>query len=272
MDPKVDVSDMVRYLSLERLTTFHNMTGSHYEAIKLHQQTLRFGASLMTVMAVIEIALRNAICDRLDAHFGGAWLLHPPAPFQWEASEKNKINEAHKHARRSMYAKMNQAQKRALASQAYPQGLPPVDQTPGRHLRIVAAAQKQIVVSVGQIVSQLTLFFWKRLYSKDYDQVLWKSLKLIFPDKSLKRADIAAQLEILYQNRNRIAHHEPIYGRRLIETMSAIDFFVKHFDGVTAEGAPKLVSLLEDDIAQLKSNAEALKSAIASFQVVGEIA
>lgn len=270
MNSNADVSNMVRYLSIERLTTFHKITGSHVEAIKLHQQTLQFGASLMIVTAVIEIALRNAICDRLDTHFGGAWLLTPPAPFNWEVSEKGKIVEAQKHARRAMYAKLNQAQKRTLMLQAFPEGLPAPAGEIAR-LRNVAASQKQIVVSMGQIISQLTLFFWKRLYSKDYDQILWKPLKTIFPDRKLTRADVAKQLEILYQTRNRIAHHEPVYGRRLVETMGAIDFFVNNFDGLDADNAPRLTGLLKEDIELLKSNAVALSAKITSFQVVGDI-
>lgn len=274
MNSQTDVSDLVRYLSIERLTTFHTITGSHVEAIKLHQQALQFGASLMTVMAVIEIALRNAICDRLDTHYnGGAWLLSPPPALQWDSAEKNKIIEAQKHARRSMYAKMTQSQKRQLNIIAFPNGIPPNLQTGGQisHLKIVSIAQKHIAVTMGQIVSQLTFFFWKRLYSKDYDQTLWQPLKSIFPDRKLKRADVAAKLEILYQSRNRIAHHEPIYGRRLIETMDAIDFFVANFDGVDAGNIPKITRLLSDDLRQLRSQADDLTIKINSFRVVVDI-
>lgn len=71
-------------LSGERLGTFLTLAGSPRPAIALHQQTLQVAGSLMCVTAVVEIALRNTICDLLAAHFGSDdWLRNLPAPFIW---------------------------------------------------------------------------------------------------------------------------------------------------------------------------------------------
>ena len=77
-----DIAEIGLLLSAERLAALTQLTGSAREAIALHQQTLSVGTSLMTVMAVVEIALRNSICEHLSAHFKAAgWLLRPPAPW-----------------------------------------------------------------------------------------------------------------------------------------------------------------------------------------------
>jgi hypothetical protein len=119
---------------------------------------------------------------------------------------------------------------------------------------------------MGQIVAQLTFFFWKRMYSKNYENMLWKPLKTLFPDKNLKRPYVATQLERLYQSRNRAAHHEPIFGRRLQETLEAIEFFLQQFDGKGADGISYISRLLSEDFQSLKDSAAALESRIQSFK------
>lgn len=269
MSNDADFADLVRFLSLERLATFQAITGSTGEAISLHQQTLRLGSQLMMVTAVIEVALRNAVYERLEGYYGQPdWLIAPPATLVWVPSESAKIKQAIKSARREKYAKMTLPQKRHLDS-LIPGGAPA---GPGKmaYQRLVAARQAQIAVPVGQVMAQLTFFFWKRLYSKDYANVLWTPLKNIFPDKRLTRADIATQLERLYQSRNRVAHHEPIFGRRLQETLEAIEFFLNHFDGKDANGIPHISKLLSDDLKRLKESAAELDGRIKSFKVPGE--
>jgi len=160
-------------LSPERLGALTRLTGSARAAIELHQETLSVGASLMNVTATVEIALRNAICENLSQHFGtAAWLLQPPAPFQWKEPEKNKVAAALDSARRAEYAKLTQAAKAALDSQAFPRGRP----AHTSHLKRAQERRKQIVVTEGKVIAELTLFFWKRLYGPDYDQALWRPL------------------------------------------------------------------------------------------------
>lgn len=270
MSSETDFADLVRFLSLERLATFQAITGTTGEAIALHQQTLRLGSQLMVVTAVIEVALRNAVYERLKVHYGQPdWLVTPPVGLVWVASESTKIKQAIKSARREIYAKMSQTQKRYLDTLAFPDG-PPAPAGRVAYQRKVVARQAQIAVPVGQVMAQLTFFFWKRLYSKDYANVLWTPLKTIFPDKRLARADIATQLERLYQSRNRVAHHEPIFGRRLQETLGAIEFFLNHFDGKDANGVAHISKLLSTDFECLKESALELESRISLFRVTGE--
>ena len=176
-----DIASISAFLSSERLATFQAITGSTKEAILLHQQMLQFGTRLMSVTAVIEIAIRNAICERITMLLGGGgWLRTPPAPFSWDPSEKSKIGQTETSARKAAYAKMPHSTKKSLDLLAFPKGVPA-----GRtHDEISKARQRTILVADGQIIAQLTMAFWKRLFSSEYEHALWnRSLKHIFPNK-----------------------------------------------------------------------------------------
>jgi hypothetical protein len=102
-----DVAAITILLSLERLAALIMLTGSPRAAIELHQQTLDMSAHLMTVIANVELALRNTVCENLTAFFGTpGWLTHPPAPFQWRKMENQNAQKALESARRSTYSKM----------------------------------------------------------------------------------------------------------------------------------------------------------------------
>jgi hypothetical protein len=243
-------------LSGERLGTFLAIAGSPRPAIALHQQTLQVAGSLMSVTAIVEIALRNSVCDHLTGHFGtGDWLRNPPVPFIWREQEKTRIGEAIASAQRAAYTKLDAAQKRAIDERVFRKGVP-VELSLQRHSKI---RQRSLSVSNGQLIAQLTLFFWKRLFSAEYESALWQPvLKRVFPDKSLRRADVAAQLERIYQTRNRIAHHEPVYGYRLGDTLEAIEFIVTRLGQRTASAATPLAQLLANEWRLLSTQADEL--------------
>lgn len=195
-----DVAALTVLLSPERLGALTQLTGSARAAIELHQETLGLGTSLMTVIATVEIALRNSVCENLSQHFATTgWLMRPPAPFRWRDQERGKLEQALDSARRAAYSKLTQAQKSALDAQAFPRGRPPNLS----HLKRAKARRAQLVVTEGKIIAELTLYFWKRLFGPDYEHTLWRpSLKRMFPNKQIKRADIADHLEEIYQSRN----------------------------------------------------------------------
>ncbi|MFM0223254.1 hypothetical protein [Paraburkholderia dipogonis] len=177
-----EISAVATLLSGERLGTFHALAGTTRAAVALHQQMLQLAGALMSVTAVVEIALRNAVCDRLSDHFGvDGWLRRPPAPFAWKIEERGKIEAAVRGAQRAAYAKLKPADKRALDQAAFRRGVPPALD----HEYRVDARQKAIAVRSGQVITQLTMYFWKRLFSRDYEQTLWKpALKPIFPEQA----------------------------------------------------------------------------------------
>ncbi|MBN3808513.1 hypothetical protein [Paraburkholderia sp. Ac-20347] len=258
-----ELAEITRLLSGERLSTFVALAGSARGAVELHQETVRVASGLMAVTAVVEISLRNAICDQLVEHFNAPdWLRTPPKPFEWKPQESSKIGEACASAQQAAYAKLSAADKRALDARIFRNGVP----AHFTHEQHVKARQKAIAVPTGQIVAQLSLFFWKRLFSADYEHVLWRpALKRVFPDKSLRRADVAVQLERIYQTRNRIAHHEPVYGGRLRDAIEAIEFVVGRLGRSAPQSRTPLGQLLAMEKDTLAKQASDLQIHIAAY-------
>lgn len=214
--------EVVDFISVERLRTYRNITDSEKKAIALHNHTLQLGSSLMSMIALIELSLRNSTNQRLGHDFNDPdWLLPGKAALPLEPDLAQMISKASSNARKAAYAKLTYKQKKALDLQAFPAGVP----VGLPHSAVVRKRQDLIAVSHGQILAQTTLGFWKRLYSNEYEDTLWKpSLKKVFPDKKLKRSQISQNLETIYAIRNRVAHHEPVYGQRLEDVMASIDF------------------------------------------------
>jgi hypothetical protein len=219
----------------------------------------------MNVTASVEIALRNAVCENLTHHFAVPnWLIQPPVPFQWLEQDRKKIVAALDSARRAKYSKMTQAQKAALDGLAYPSGRP----AGTSHLKQVKDRRKHISVSEGNVIAELTLYFWKRLYGPEYEQSLWRTtLKRTFPNKTLTRARVAERLEHIYQSRNRLAHHEPVLHGRFNNAVSAIEFVIQNLEQKTSNPNSALSVLLANDIAEMRVQADALHARLASFQI-----
>jgi hypothetical protein len=259
-----DIAAITVLLSPERLAVLTTLTGSTRTAIKLHQATLSLNADLMNVIASIELALRNSVCENLTGYFGvSGWLLRPPAPFQWKQIENNIVQKALDSARRAKYSKMTQAEKRALDTLAYPGGRPPT--TP--HLKRAVDRRRKITVSDGNVIAETTLYFWKRLYSADYEQTLWgTTLKKTFPNKALKRAQVADKLEDVYQARNRLAHHEPVLHKRFRDTIAAIEFVAENLGAPVPSKNTPLAKLIADDLQVINNKATTLHGRLAAFR------
>jgi hypothetical protein len=252
-------------LSAERMAVYVKITGDDLDAIRLHDQILCTCATLMPITALIEICLRNATSERLRMLFDTAdWLQNPPQPFLWRQQEKDAIRNAKRHGQQAVYAKKNQHQKKQLDRLAYPAGIP----LNLSHKDRVKARQAKIIITIGQLIAQLTLKFWKRLLSDDYQATLWdRSLKRIFPEKAVSRAKIAECLEIIYQSRNRIAHHEPLFGPRLDETVDAIDYFSAAFGPKDASGQTILEKMILPHRQKLYIEKENLSLLISGFLI-----
>ena len=262
--PAADATVLTGFLSAERLQALVTLTGSNEAAIELHQETLRVGAALMTVTATIEIALRNAVCETLAQHFAVPnWLQQPPITFQWKAPETGKIVQAVDSAKRDRYSKLTQAEKGALDALAYPTGRP----ANVSHLKRAKDRRKQLAVTEGKVIAELTLYFWKRLYGPEYEQSLWRTaLKRTFPDKTLKRAEVAIQLEKIYQSRNRLAHHEPVLHQRFNDTVAAVRFVAERLGQRRPNPASPLANLLVRDVAHAEASAATLHTRLDAYR------
>ncbi|MCF6305910.1 MAG: hypothetical protein L3J33_11130 [Rhodobacteraceae bacterium] len=212
-------------ISEPRLETYRRFTRSEPKAIELHNMTLQVGSSLMAVIALIELGLRNLANQQISLAYDDVdWMVSRETRIEFRDKEKRSIRTAIQHAKKSQYAKLTYKEKQGLDLQVFPSGVP----EDIRHEELSRMRWQTFDVNQGQAISQTTIFFWKRLFSSDYEATLWRgSLRKVFPMKHIKRKDVAIHLEAIYSARNRIAHHDPVYGERLDQAFEAVKFFRK---------------------------------------------
>lgn len=81
----------------------------------------------------------------------------------------------------------------------------------------------------GRIVAELSFGFWVGLFAKVYDTTIWRTdLYRLFSPRP-KRHDLHDDLDRLRTLRNRIAHHEPIFHRSLVDDYNRICRVLRSF-------------------------------------------
>jgi hypothetical protein len=87
--------------------------------------------------------------------------------------------------------------------------------------RMVGDATQQLYAlgkqpTAGRVVAELSYGFWVGLFANAYDTTLWRTdLHRIFTPRLKDRSALHGTLDRLRTLRNRIAHHEPIFQRKL---------------------------------------------------------
>lgn len=77
-------------------------------------------------------------------------------------------------------------------------------------------------LSPGRVVAELSFGFWVGMFANAYDATIWRTdLYRIFSPRPQRR-DLHDDLDRLRTLRNRIAHHEPIFQRSLIDDYKRI--------------------------------------------------
>ncbi|MFS8371733.1 hypothetical protein, partial [Acetobacter indonesiensis] len=222
-----DFQEIEILISNVRLKKFIDLTKSKTkeDGIELHQASMTLGASVMAVTSIIEVAIRNASCNEIDKFFNvNNWLYVNPKNFNWASSEYKAIRKAIENFQREEYGKKSVSEKVALDSLAYPNGIPAGTKEKDKNIE----RQKNILYNNCDIISYLTMNFWKKIFAENYENKLWKpALKNVFPNKSLDRNFIYENISNIHEIRNRLAHHEPVFGTRLNKILNSIDF-IKH--------------------------------------------
>lgn len=186
------------------------------------------GSALLSVIALVEIALRNRVHSQIGVDFGEKnWLTTLPSPVPLQKSEEAVRAKAVKDAQKDRYSKLTNQDKRQLDRIAFPNGTPENI----KPATLSKRRQETITVSEGEVVAHTTIFFWKRFFAPEYEPTLWKrSVKRVFPNKKLERSQVSSHVETLYRARNRLAHHEPMHGRRLDEAIESLEFIRQNMD------------------------------------------
>ncbi|HEX6682489.1 MAG TPA: hypothetical protein VF062_06815 [Candidatus Limnocylindrales bacterium] len=174
-----DIAIVKQRLSAERFARYEAIAGGLAPAVELYEWNMRAAAEFHRLLHGVEVILRNALHEQMSGWHHGLGL-----PGMW-FDDPLGLLEAKAH-----------------------------DDIAVARRRIV---QQGRVVAPGRLVSELTFGFWRYLLAGRYETQLWTpALRHAFPHLATRRrADVARPVERLHHLRNRIAHHEPIYPRRL---------------------------------------------------------
>ena len=174
-------TDFENIMSQERMSRYLNATnGDTNKAMALYRANLNLSQEVFTVVGCFEVALRNAIDDRLKKTLGADWLrdsIQPGGIF-----DVNKVPETHR--------KLSKAYAKLQSTNSY------------RH---------------SQLLATLDFGSWKHMFANGQYRATGQCLLKVFPNKPKSSAVmqynntyIFNELDKVNTLRNRIAHHEPI--------------------------------------------------------------
>jgi hypothetical protein len=182
-----------RRLSAERLAPYRAAaSGDLSRAMLCYERNSELSAAFWAVLGDLEVVVRNAMDERLRA-----WSVAAYGRPDWYR-DRGKIFTA------ATTREITAARRRAGASGA-----------------AGAAGRAE---SGGRVVAELPLGFWRYLLTSRYERTLWlPCLRDAFPGiRGVgMRRDVHDALRDLHLLRNRIAHHEPIHNRPLVELHAA---------------------------------------------------
>lgn len=172
-------------LSQPRTQTYLTAAGGDLErALKLYCWNARISAALMVPAHFAEVTTRNAAADALEAVYGPRW--------PWSASFERSLQSPQR-----VYSP-----KRDLLS------------VRGRY------------ATAGKVIAELKFAFWESLFTSRHDTRLWSPhIASVFPEAPAMppaslRDRVNKDLETIRRLRNRIAHHEPILSRNLLDDLN----------------------------------------------------
>jgi len=173
-------------LSAERLATYQISTGGERaEAMRLYAWNTAVSAAFYGPLQALEVTLRNAMNRALSSEYGQKWYDNDDTGLDG-----------------GCLARIKETRKRL--QDEYP------DEAP-------------------HMIAALTFGFWVQLLGPggiidkqartkaNYEMTLWRpALRRAFPHaKEISRKQVQVPLNSLRKLRNRIAHHEPIFNRKL---------------------------------------------------------
>lgn len=183
-------------ISNERFTTYLNASGGNADdALRLYAFNIAASGSLLGPLQTLEVALRNALHDRLCGQWGRTdW---------WSAPD---INLTHVH--------------QSMIREAIDRG---------------GAAAAPAGKVVAELPFGFWVGLLGRGGRNRYEMRLWwPALRNAFPHFKGSRKDLHQDLDYLRTLRNRVAHHEPVFRRHLSADAASIERLVGYICPTTA--------------------------------------
>lgn len=181
-----DISKIAENISIDRLTSYKYDKNDSIELIlNRYIYNVQISESFYSVIAALEVALRNRLYNAIAALKGENWLLE-------EIKQQNILSENERNILLEAYNKLK---------------------------------RKNDTPSTGAVVAELTFGFWVNLCKKSYKNSLWDKqyfFSNVFPDFDSyfnsptwdKTKVIFPELKEILRLRNRIFHHEIIINNK----------------------------------------------------------
>ena len=175
------------------------------DALTLYAWNTQVSAELLAPLHMCEVVIRNAISDALTAVYGPMWPWNPV----FLTSLPNPRSGSGYSPRRELSQLLSK-----LGSAS----------------------------SAGRVIPEIKFVFWQKMFTQRHDVRIWSThLHHVFPNldrsKSLEelRKMLHDTLGTIRSLRNRVAHHEPIFQRNLINELDQVVQLIKFRCAITAK-------------------------------------
>lgn len=198
MPSRANVNAIRQALSPARLSTFeqHQVAPgkqlTQEEALQLYTWNVQVSSALLNPLHICEVAIRNTVAEAIETRFGPRW----PWSSGFERSLPN----------------------------------PQRGYNPRRNLQDARSNQQ----TTGKVIPELNFVFWQRMFTSRFDQRIWQNqIQTLFPNapshatESQIRNMAYSELDKIRGLRNRIAHHEPIFSRNLLDDFQRIEELIR---------------------------------------------
>jgi hypothetical protein len=170
----MDRKAIEKVFSKDRLQPYLNRHNSDFEkAVKHYKINIEISESFYPLLSIIEIALRNSFDYQLTRKFNDANWFENPDFIK--ISTRFQIDRI-TEARNNIFREKKE-------------------------------------ITSGKIISELSFGFWTSLLDSKFEKILWKNLRLAFPNcpKQIRqRKTMSSKFNGIRKLRNRIFHHESI--------------------------------------------------------------
>lgn len=174
-------------LSSPRLSTYEREASNLDGALELYLWNANVSGAFFPCLHICEVTIRNAVSEVLFKLHGNQW--------PWDNGFINTLPN------------------------------PKYGYNPRNNLQ----QARDKLSDVNKVIPELNFVFWQKMFTSRHDDQLWlPHFRTTFPhaDASVAiqalRGEIHNDLEKIRKLRNRIAHHEPIFRRKLNENYEAI--------------------------------------------------
>ncbi len=185
---QIEQQNLPIVISNPRLSTYLVTCNRNVDhALSLYQWNMQISAAFMVPLHVCEIAIRNGVVEAIESVYGQSWHLN-------------------RHFQKTL-----------------------PNPTRGYNPSLDLAHNSQAHANPGKVVAGLKFAFWEKMLTARHDMPIWSHhFKTAFPgsDQNMPihslRGEAYNSVSAIRSFRNRIAHHEPVYARCLLDDFDLI--------------------------------------------------